>query len=66
MNDENGGPPTFGGVEVDHDGIKFPIESVITGEIDLMTEQSIDYIFQFKRKHEVTDTLKSAGRQLKI
>ena len=53
LNDENGGPPTFGGVEVDHDGIKFPIESVITGESDLMTEQSIDYIFQFKRKYEI-------------
>ena len=52
--DEKGGPPTFGAVEIDQDGIKFPVETVLLGELDLMTEQSLDYIFLFERKSQTS------------
>jgi hypothetical protein len=47
--DSVGPPATFGGVKVFEDGTKGPIETTLSGIHDLMTEQSIDYIFEFKR-----------------
>lgn len=46
MNDSEGGPVTFASIDTDSDGFKKPSEVVLTGKNDVMTEQSIDYIFE--------------------
>ena len=50
ISDEEGGPPTFGGVKLYEDGTKGPVETALAGEADLMTEQSIDYMFELVRE----------------
>lgn len=49
LNDEFGAPPTFGGVFETDDGMKFPIDTALPGKGDLMTEQSLDFIFKLSR-----------------
>mmetsp|Transcript_11031 Transcript_11031/g.9761 ORF Transcript_11031/g.9761 Transcript_11031/m.9761 type:complete len:306 (-) Transcript_11031:99-1016(-) len=47
--DEDGGPATFAGSLTLEDGTKVPTDTALMGKHDLMTEQSLDYIFMLER-----------------
>ena len=47
ISDDEGGPSTFGGYKILQDGSRSPIETTLTNVHDLMSEQSLDYIFEF-------------------
>lgn len=47
FSDSEGGPPTFGAVVFDEEDNPLPVETALSNEMDLMSQQSIDYILQF-------------------
>mmetsp|Transcript_21596 Transcript_21596/g.21241 ORF Transcript_21596/g.21241 Transcript_21596/m.21241 type:complete len:181 (+) Transcript_21596:604-1146(+) len=49
LKDEEGAPATFAGTVELEDGSKVPVDTALMSQMDLMTEQSLDYIFILER-----------------
>jgi len=49
LGDEEGAPATFAGTVELEDGSKAPADTALMSQMDLMTEQSLDYIFILER-----------------
>lgn len=48
--DSEGGPITFGAAQLGEGGLEIPSETALTGQGDLLSKQSIDYIFHMLPK----------------
>ncbi|CAI2369971.1 unnamed protein product [Moneuplotes crassus] len=67
LGDEEGAPATFAGTLTLDDGSKAPVDTALMGKIDVMTEQSLDYIFALDRndmKKDASEDFKAVDNHL--